>query len=95
MAAAVADADSDRPRKIANSLVSGSYKIGSPDELKVIARLFVKTGGNGIRSSSSSNSSDVWHYFGPLYREHTQCLSILSIVVDRYSKTLRHMSHLV
>ena len=61
----------DRTRRVVNSLVSGSFKIGSPEDLKTIQKLVVKTGSTGIRTSSVV-ASDVWHYFGPLYGECNQ-----------------------
>lgn len=59
-----------RTRRVINSLVSGTFKIGKADDLKVIQNLIVKTGSSLTRSSVVS--SDVWFYFGPLYGECTE-----------------------
>ena len=58
-----------RTRSIRNSLVSGTLKIGSPNDLKIIARLFVKIG-RFASAAASKPSSDVWQYFGPLYSKY-------------------------
>jgi len=44
-------------RKVKNALVSGSIHIGSPADLKIIAKLIVRTG-----STCLTTSSDVWQY---------------------------------
>jgi hypothetical protein len=50
----------ERTIKLTNLLVSGSIKLGSADDLKIITSLFVKSG--NIRSSVTF---DVWQHFGP------------------------------
>jgi len=44
-------------RKVKNALVSGSIHIGSPANLKIIVKLFIKTGSTGL-----ATSLDVWQY---------------------------------
>jgi len=50
-------------RRLKNAFVSGVFKAGSEDDMKLIGRLFVRTG------NTRSLSSDVWQHFGPLYIE--------------------------
>jgi len=59
------DDNNDRPdRRIKNSLVSGSFVLCKNDDKKTLSMLVVKTG-----SATDNSSSDVWQYFGPLYRK--------------------------
>ena len=58
-------------RKVKNALVSGTMHISSAAGLKVIQKLFVRTG-----SSQLATASDVWQYFGPLYREYYCCINM-------------------
>jgi hypothetical protein len=55
------DNNESRNRKIKNALVSGTFKPGSTEDLKLTAKLFVRTGKAGTSLSS------VWQHFGPLY----------------------------
>ena len=48
-------------RRLKNAFVSGVFKAGSEDDMKLTGRLFVRTG--------NTRSSDVWQHFGPLYSE--------------------------
>ena len=50
-------------RRLKNAFVSGVFKAGSEDDMKLIGRLFVRTG------NTRSLSSDVLQHFGPLYSE--------------------------
>ena len=43
-------------RRLKNAFVSGVFKAGSEDDMKLIGRLFVRT--------TRSLSSDVWQHFG-------------------------------
>jgi len=45
------------------AFVSGVFKAGPEDDMKLIGRLFVRTG------NTRSLSSDVLQHFGPLYSE--------------------------
>jgi hypothetical protein len=47
-----------RTRRVINSLVSGTFRIGKSEDLKIIQNLIVKTGSSLARSSVVS--SDVW-----------------------------------
>lgn len=59
----MADLDSRRA-KIRNALVSSTFKLGTDEELMMIAGLFVKAG-----SAGKLATSDVWQHFGPLFCE--------------------------
>jgi hypothetical protein len=61
MASLEPDNNESRNRKIKNALVSGTFKPGSTEDLKLILKLFVRTGNAGTSSSS------VWQHFGPLF----------------------------
>ena len=49
--------------RMKNAFVSGVFKASFEDDMKLIGRLFVRTG------NTRSLSSDVLQYFGPLYSE--------------------------
>jgi|GWRWMinimDraft_16_1066024.scaffolds.fasta_scaffold62038_1 hypothetical protein len=59
-----------RNRKIKNALVSGTFKPGSTEDLKLLANLFVRTG-----HAAGTSSSSVWQHFGPLYGK---CVMIIT-----------------
>ena len=50
-------------RRLNNAFVSGVFKASSEDDMKLIGRLFVRTG------NTRSLSSDVLQHFGLLYSE--------------------------
>ena len=49
-------------RRLKNAFVTGTFRPASEDDIKLIERLFVRTGAGSARS-------DVWQHFGPLYSE--------------------------
>jgi len=55
-------------RRLKNAFVSGVFKAGSEDDMKLIGRLFVRT--------TRSLSSDVWQHFRPEPLSNIQPLSI-------------------
>ena len=74
-----------RTRRVINSLVSGTFRIGKSEDLKIIQNLIVKTGSSLARSSVVS--SDVWFYFGPLYGEFKfqfTCVSFTQLYFANY-----------
>jgi len=62
-----------RLRTVKNAFVSGMFSLFSADDIETICGLFVRTSS----ASSSSKSSDVWQYCGPLYCEYRTRLKFI------------------